>query len=201
MKAQTLFDDATRIKSETGKLKKAEAELNQLNDFLTGHKLGQLDQRLARKFIQGPQEALKDLYRDKIPAVNEYTGLRNDKDKMLDQMQIPSAPGPETLGWVRLAVDELYLFDFGQKVELNKERLEDYLDEFRFITDDPDILNAYNDLKTLAAQLKKINDKLKCFSKEGLEFTSDYGLGKIIALVDGDFKIQRAGFEKAIRLL
>lgn len=202
MKEQILFSDETRIKSETGKLKKAEAELNQLNDFLIKHNLGQLDQRLARAFTQNPKEALKDLYRDKIPAVNEYTGLKNDKDKMLEQMQLPSAPGMETLGWVRLALDALYLFDFGQKVKINEERLEDYLDEFRFITDDPDILNVYNEFKALANLLQKIQDKLHCFSKTSLDWDADFGVGKIIQLTnEGEFKIHQVGFEKAITKL
>jgi len=198
MKDVILFSDDVKIKAETGKLKKVEAELNQLNDFCNKHEIGPLNARLAKQFATNPKETLRGIYRDRIPAVNEHTRLRNDKDLMLETMKLPSAPEQETFGWIRLAQDELYLFDFGKTVQLNAERLKDHLDQYRYIAADQATVDVFNDFQALAKLLQKIQDKLHCFSKTTLDWDADYGVGKIVQLSnEGEFKIHQTGFERA----
>jgi hypothetical protein len=139
MKTRTYFEDKHRITVEIAKLEKAEAELKCIERFLKSHKLGQLTEEVAKKFVKNSREALRDMYKEKIPEVNEYTGLKNNKEAMLEQMQLPIAPGTQNFGAILMA-GALYVFDFGDTVTINKERLEKHLNEFRFITSDPEII-------------------------------------------------------------
>ena len=160
MKAQVLFQDDLRVNSESGKFEKALAELNRINDFLHEHQIGPLSADLVQEYMKDPKTAIRGIYAGKIPDTDKYTGLRNDKSKMLEAMQLPTPPPVTEFPYTNQVIGLLYVFDFGKKVKLNEERLEEYLDGFRFSTSDPAIIQAYNDFQALAEMMGKINDKL-----------------------------------------
>lgn len=202
MKARILFENSQSINSEIGKLDKAQAELNDLNDFLTSHKLGPLTRELALKFKANPAEALRDLYREKIPAVNEFTGLPNDRNRMLEQMRLPEAPRADSLIWVGLAEDALHVFDFGETIEINDGRLQEHLNAWRYITSDPEIISAYEDFKALGKHLDRLNAKLNFIPLNGVHgYEANYRLGDILPLTRRGFELSQKGFMVAVNLL
>lgn len=199
MKPQTLFENKQFIDSATAKLEKAQDELNALNDFLSDHKLGPLTLDLALKFTKNPTEALRGLYKEKIPALNEFTGLQNDKDAMISQMKLPEAPRADSFTWVGLAEDSLHVFDFGKTVSINPDRLQEHLNRWRYITSDPAQIEAFEDFKALAKQLDKINDKLNFIQlAPGNSPNLDYRLGEVLAFTSRGFEVQKTGFLYAV---
>lgn len=202
MKAKILFSDEQRISAETAKFERAAEELNQINDFLIGHKLDPLTEDSAIGFIRNPGEALREVYKARIPETNEYTGLKNNKDAMLQEMQLPSIPGAENYPYASQISGQLDLFDFGKKAQLNSERFETHLNSFRFITADPKIIQAYDDFQELAELLGKINDRLHFIPLNGVHgINTEYRLGDVLALTRRGFEIQQKGFMTAVNLL
>ena len=205
MKAKVLFSDENRIAAEKAKFERAAEELNQINDFLITHKLDPLTEETALAFITNPPRALREVYKARIPETNEYTGLKNNKDAMLQEMQLPSIPGAENYPYADQVKGELYLFDFGEidfKVTLNPERFEAYCNNFRFITADPKIIQAYDDFQELAELLGKINDRLHFIPLNGVHgINTEYRLGDVLALTRRGFEIQQKGFMTAVNLL
>jgi hypothetical protein len=202
MKTRVLFEDSAKIRSVSGYFERAEEELNQLNDFLTSHKLGPLTRDMVAQFTKNPNEALRDIYKAKIPAVNEYTGLKNNKDDMLQQMELPPAPRADSFIHVGYVINELDVFDYGKKVTINDERLQNHLDRFRYITADPKTIEAYEDFKALAEQMGKMNDRLHFINLNGSNMPNfDYRLGDIIPFTANGFKVSQTGFMVATGLL
>ena len=202
MEAKVLFSNEQQIAAEQSKFEIAARELNEINDFLIAHKLEPLTQETAAEFIRNPKEALRDVYKSKIPAVNEFTGLSNDRDRMLENMQIPAIPGKENFPYSDQVKGLLSVYDFGKKIVLNTARFESYLNNFRFVTDDPRIIEAFEDFQALAEMLEKINDKLHFIPLNGLNSINfDYRLGDVIAFTKRGFEIQQRGFQIAVGLL
>jgi hypothetical protein len=199
MKPQILFEDSTRINAETSMLKKASAELNQLNNFMQEHKLGPLSHDLVNRFRRNPQEAVKDLYMARIPEVNEYTGLKNRKAEMLEQMQLPVAP--REFPACGMAEEALHVFDYGDTVTINAERLEQHLNRHRFITDDPKLIQAHKDFTELGKKLNEINDRLNFIARPPVGIRTDYKLGEIIAITASGFTILQQGFAIATGMI
>ena len=202
MKAQILFEDTQRIAAERGKFEKALTELNRINDFLNEHQIGPLSADLVQEYMRDPKTAIRGIYAAKIPDTDKYTGLRNDKSKMLEAMQLPTPPPVTEFPYTNQVIGLLYVFDFGKKVKLNEERLEEYLDGFRFSTSDPAIIQAYNDFQALAEMMGKINDKLHFIPLNGQNgINSDYRLGDILPLTRRGFELSQRGFMISIGLL
>jgi len=190
---KTLFEESALVRNETIKFEKAVEELNSLNGFLNDHGIGPLTKSLAENFKKNPIEALRDIYKSKIPEVNIYTGLPNDKNRMLEQMHLPSAPEMGIFGYIRQV--NLSVFDFGKKVTINDKRFQEYLDDFRFITDDLQLIEAYNDFEALGKFLGRINDKLHFIPLSGSNMPNrDYRLGDVLAFTSKGFEIQKTGF-------
>ena len=202
MKAQILFEDTQRIAAERGKFEKALTELNRINDFLNEHQIGPLSADLVHEYMRDPKTAIRGIFAAKIPDTDKYTGLRNDKSKMLEAMQLPTPPPVTEFPYTNQVIGLLYVFDFGKKIVLNTARFESYLNNFRFVTDDPRIIEAFEDFQALAEMLEKINDKLHFIPLNGLNSINfDYRLGDVIAFTKRGFEIQQRGFQIAVGLL
>jgi hypothetical protein len=201
MKRKMLFENTHRIDTERSRFWAAGNELNAINEFFKANKLGKLDPKLIIKFIDNSQKVIGEIIKSRIPDVNEYTQLRNDKDAILNQMELPHAGRMET-GYIKLSINDLSLFDFGDTVTLNEDRLEKHFDSFRYFSDNPEVIEAYDELTDIAAELTRLNNKLKFIpqGQNNLE-GQHYDLGEVIANTPTGFKLQLDGFKKAIRLL
>ncbi len=199
MKARVLFTDTQAIRSQTGQFGKALKELNELNAFLTEHRIGPLTGEMVGPFLRNPREALRAIYAAKIPETDAFTGLKNNKDKMLEGQQLPVAPTADSFPYIGQVKDELYVFDFGETVTLNAERFESYLNGFRYVSSDPEVIQAYDDFQALAKQLDKLNSKLHFIPLNGVTgINTDYLLGEQLPLTARGFELQKGGFMYAI---
>jgi flagellar biosynthesis/type III secretory pathway chaperone len=197
-----LFEDKHRIDSETVKLEMAKNELNIISDFFKANELGKLSQELIKKFLKdGIGEAIREIYKSRIPDVDPTTKLRNRKDDILDRMELPNIKAE--LGYIRLCANDLSLFDFAKEVTLNSDRLEKHLDIFRYYSDNTEVIAAYNELTDLTERLNKLNARLRFFplghNIGGI--THDYNLSEIFVITPSGFELQQAGFQKAIKNL
>jgi hypothetical protein len=203
MKKRLLFSDEHRVDVETQKLGMCRSELNQINDFFKTHKLGQLNEGMIKKILKdGPGALIRDIYKDRIPAIDERTGLRNNKDAILAQTILPDVGAFET-GYIALSSNDLGLFDFGETVELNEEKLEKYLERFRYSSDDPDILKAYDDLTEIASLLNKLNAKTRFFplGQNIGGIAHNFSLDDLFVISPTGFQITLESFKNAIKTL
>ena len=161
-----LFEDTQSIDNETNNIKSETKVLNQLIEFWAEHRLGRLDPDMVRKFILNPEKVIYDIIKSRIPDVDPNTLLKNNKEKILEGLNLPHFD-PDILRLIEL-VDRkghLSLFDFGNdEVTLNQERITRYMDQHRHYSDDPKVLNAYDELNQLADQLNKFNKKMNIIS-------------------------------------
>lgn len=203
MKKKLLFEDEHMIKIETFKIQSCIGELNDLNEFFKKYSLCKLNPEAIKKLIRlGPLEDIRELYKSKIPDINEITGLRNNKDQILKTMELPVID-PVSLGNIKLCVEQLSLFDFEDAVTLNEDRLQKHLDKFRYYSDNPDIVSAFDDLTEITKMLNKANDKLKFYPK-GHNFggiAHNVSLNDVFSIGPDGFRLTKEGFMIAIHNL
>jgi hypothetical protein len=116
-------------------------------------------------------------------------------------MELP-AIDPVELANIRLIVNELSLFDYGDTVTINEKRLQAHLDKFRYYTDDKEILSIYDNLQDIADRLNAINDRLKLFPLGHAQpGTIGYDLSSIIPITPSGFVLTWEGFKTATKKL
>jgi len=195
-----LFENTQSIDNETNNIKSETKVLNQLIEFWAEHRLGRLDPDMVRKFILNPEKVIYDIIKSRIPDVDPNTLLKNNKDKILETLNLPHFD-PDILRLIEL-VDRkghLSLFDFGNdEVTLNQERITRYMDQHRHYSDDPKVLNAYDELNQLADQLNKFNLKMNIISLNSQTFgESDIffnKLSKMYRIGAQGLKLTQSGF-------
>ena len=117
-----LFENTQSIDNETNNIKSETKVLNQLIEFWAEHRLGRLDPDMVRKFILNPEKVIYDIIKSRIPDVDPNTLLKNNKDKILETLNLPHFD-PDILRLIELVdrKEHLSLFDFGNdEVTLNQ---------------------------------------------------------------------------------
>ncbi len=197
-----LFENTQNIENETYSIKSEAKVLNQLNDFWKENRLGKLNYEIVQSFTLNPGKVIYDIIISRIPDVDPNTLLKNNKEKIIEGVTLPRFD-PSILHLIELIErkDHLSLFNFDDEVTVNEERLFRYADEkYRYYSDDPNVLELYDELNKLADQLNKLNEKLNIVSLNPITLAAgDYFFSKIAGIYhisEKGIQLTKQGFQK-----
>jgi hypothetical protein len=198
-----LFENKRLIENETSSISQSAKSIDYIIEFWKTNQLGKLTHALVRDIVSKPDATIKEIYKNKLPDTDPYTGLKNNKDKLLDGQELPHLD-PERLRLVEIAVNKEYLslFDLGEEATVNQMRLEKYIDKYRYYTDSADVLTLYEELLQIAERLNKLNSKFEFQPLHPTSYgESDYffdGLSELYSITPDGLKIKPDAFVKAI---
>jgi hypothetical protein len=196
-----LFENSHVIKLETAEISQGEKPLNELNAFFQKNQLGPLSYDTVTRLLFDPQKTIRNIVKSKIPDIDQNTGLANDKEKILETLQGLPYVNPHQLVFINLLQKKelLSLYDFDEVITVNTERLEEHLDRHRYYSDDPDVLDAYNELLELTERLNSFNEKVNIISVNAQTFgPSDKffnSLSEIFRISEQGLYLTQKGFE------
>jgi hypothetical protein len=182
------------------------AELTYLNQFFKNNALGEFTHVRLHEILNDPKKLISDIIKCKIPDIDPHTGLRNNKDAIIAQIELPRID-PDKISRLKIFVNKGFnsFYDFDNGVKLNEVRLQTYLDKHRMFTNDPDILDAFDELSKLAEQLNSLNEKLNIVSLNSQTFGPSEiffdKLSEIYRISEQGLKLTQQGFELAVRNL
>jgi hypothetical protein len=179
-------------------------QLRYLNEFFKDNGLGQINHSQLHEIVSGDHvKVISTIIKNRIPDVDPITKLKNNKDKILEGQELPRID-PDKISRLRIFINKGYdtFFDFNGEVTLNEARLQTYLDKHRTFTNNPDVLDAYNELNELAERLNSLNEKLNITSiNEQTWGASDKffnSLSKLFRISEMGLQLQQKGFEELV---
>jgi hypothetical protein len=164
----------------------------------------QMTRDLLDKLIDKPTEAIKAIYKARIKPVDAETGLLVNVEQRLNNMVLPDLTKlKETchiLNTDAARHEYLSLFDISDTINLNEQRLELYLDRYRFYTDDEYALKLYNQLQQVVTIFNSINTESNFITSNNSIVT--YDLGELVKInADQRLELKESGYKALLRKL
>jgi hypothetical protein len=206
MERKLLFTNAQGISLSIGNIQIFEMKVQAvINAFLELElEDTQMTRDLLDKLIDKPTEAIKAIYKARIKPVDAETGLLVNVEQRLNNMVLPDLTKlKETchiLNTDAARHEYLSLFDISDTINLNEQRLELYLDRYRFYTDDEYALKLYNQLQQVVTIFNSINTESNFITSNNSIVT--YDLGELVKInADQRLELKESGYKALLRKL
>jgi len=201
MKTKVLFTDEIRIKSIEEKTEKNKKKVQQVVDvFLSLNLVDAISDELVKHILQNPENTVKSIYMQRLPEVDKQTGLKNNKEKMISQMELPDLSElKESVEVVKNAGIEFNFYDIkNNKVVINEKEVNRSLDVYRKYANNEKEAELFDKLEHLKDVLNELNENtgfLKASNQSGLNYNLKnlfrYRIGRLEIKQDGFFNIVR----------
>jgi hypothetical protein len=163
---QLLFENTESLRIEEGNLEFFQGKVNRMLDVF--YELGltdlEVNKALLLKLIDDPSTVVKEYFAAKIPDIDGATGLKNDKNKILAGLQLPDLKelreycADINYQYGSRLITLLGLCDFDDYVQFNPERLEAYLDKYRFYATTEKEVLLYDKMQSIADLVNVLNE-------------------------------------------
>jgi hypothetical protein len=192
---QLVFENTDSIKNSLMNIRSYEKRLNEVLREFNKLNLGvKMTDRLLSDLIYDTRGTVVSIYKDKIPENDQYTGLKNDKENILNTIKLPDLKYLTECCYLVKSGNESYLplFDIDGEISLNEARLIEYNERFRTYALNKEQKDLFDNLKEVEKHLNALNNKVHLLRVE--DPIIKYDLGELFSMKGGKINVKAESF-------